>query len=200
MNSLKNHGDKYSENSTGNTRRFGKPRRETTPRKPATTPPPTRSSQPQENINPRKPPSRPQPQAYHQRIEREPQTLKSPRTSTPRPIYREERAEEAKPKPVGNTCSPACPLFRCEKRALMIKLVDGKPQTYCAWVNDACISFKCQYAFCSQRYLLPDGKCSAALRSDKKEDAFLKELENLKEEGHLKSLLNRKGLGKDLLY
>lgn len=122
----------------------------------------------------------------------------------PKPAYREPRprAEELKPTPIGNMCTPTCPLFRCDKRALMIKLVNGKPQAFCTWVNDVCIGYKCRYVFCSQRYLLPDGKCAAVFKSDKKEeeDTFLKELESIKEDNRLRTLLGRKGLGKDMFY
>ncbi|MEM4788730.1 MAG: hypothetical protein QXM55_00305 [Ignisphaera sp.] len=197
---MKSNSDKSTDSSINAIHRHRKPQRESPHREKTPITSSARSQQQQESSNPRRSSGRPQTQASYQRIERRVPTQKMPRVPTPKPIYREERVEEAKPKPVGNMCSPSCPLFRCEKRALMIKLVDGKPQTFCTWVNDVCISYKCQYAFCSQRYLLPDGKCSAVLRSDKKEDAFLKELENLKDEGHLKSLLSRKGLGKDLLY
>lgn len=123
--------------------------------------------------------------------------------SPPRPPYREPRAkaEELKPTPIGTTCTPTCPLFRCDKRALIIKLVDGKPQAFCTWVNDVCIGYRCQYAFCAQRYLLPDGKCAAVLKSGKEEeDSFLKELESSEEEDKLLSLLGKKGLSRDVLY
>jgi len=132
------------------------------------------------------------------------QRRESPPSSTSaRHQYREERrfGEEQKPMPSDGMCNTLCPLFRCEKRALIKKLVDGKPQAFCMWVNDTCIGYKCQYAMCAQRNLLPDGKCSAALRSDRsREDAFMKELESSKDDDLLKSLLNRKGIKKDLLY
>lgn len=118
----------------------------------------------------------------------------------PKPPYREQHIEH-KPEPIGNMCNPVCPLFRCAKKALMVKLVDGKPIAFCTWVNDTCISYRCQYASCFQRYLLPDGKCTAAIRSHgSKEDAFIKELEELKDDKSLKNLLSRKKFGRDLLY
>lgn len=117
------------------------------------------------------------------------------------PRYREEKQQELKPMPIGNMCNAVCPLFRCTKRVLTIKLINGKPNAFCTWVNDTCISYKCQYASCFQRYLLPDGKCTAASRSSiSKEDMFIKELEKSDDDKSLKTLLSRKGFGKDLLY
>lgn len=114
---------------------------------------------------------------------------------------REERHVEPKPMPLGAMCNPVCPLFRCAKKVLMVKLISGKPTAFCVWVNDVCISHKCQYASCSQRHLLPDGKCAAVIRgSTRKEDAFIKELEQQEDVTVLKNLLSRKGFGKDLIY
>jgi hypothetical protein len=110
-----------------------------------------------------------------------------------------ERHHEPIPKPLGTQCNPSCPLFRCAKRALMVKLVNGKPVAWCSWVNDVCIIHKCQYASCTARYLLPDGRCLAALKtSDKGEDEFMRELEKRETRESLKSLLSRRGLRKDL--
>jgi hypothetical protein len=131
-----------------------------------------------------------------------------------RPVKREERASRAQqpppehiaeqhdrltPKPIDTMCNPVCPLFRCTKKALIIKLVSGKPTPWCTWVNDTCIGYKCQYASCSARYMLPDGRCVAALKTrEKEEDEFLKELEKEKEMSSLKNVLSRRGLSKDL--
>ncbi len=117
-----------------------------------------------------------------------------------RESYRgKEKAEEAIPKPIGVMCSPLCPLFKCSKRTLIINLINGKPTTYCNWVNDNCIGYKCQYAMCVTRYLLPDGKCLSAIKTEQKnEDEFIKELENRKGNNSLKSLLSRRGLHKNL--
>uniref|UniRef100_A0A7J2U1W1 Uncharacterized protein n=1 Tax=Ignisphaera aggregans TaxID=334771 RepID=A0A7J2U1W1_9CREN len=110
-----------------------------------------------------------------------------------------ERYQEPTPKPIGTYCNPACPLFRCAKKALIIKLVNGRPVAWCTWVNDVCIVHKCQYASCAARYLLPDGRCLAVLKSsDKGEDEFMKELEEVKTKENLKNLLSRRGLRKDL--
>ncbi|MEM4794856.1 MAG: hypothetical protein QW111_03045 [Ignisphaera sp.] len=112
-----------------------------------------------------------------------------------------EERKDVQPKPVNGMCNPMCPLFRCTKKALMVKLINGKPTAFCTWVNDTCISYKCQYSSCSQRYLLPDGKCLAATKSDtQKEDMFLKELERSEDNKNLKNLLSRKGFGKDLVF
>ena len=116
-------------------------------------------------------------------------------------LSHEDRRAEQKPMPNGNMCSATCPLFRCAKKSLMVKLVDGKPKAFCIWVNDMCIGYRCQYALCFNRYLLPDGKCSAVTRSTApKEDMFMEELKKSAEDKDLEIILSRKGLGKDLLY
>lgn len=124
-----------------------------------------------------------------------------PQQTRPTQTVREERYAELRPTPIGDMCSPTCSLFRCGKRALMVKLISGKPSAFCTWVNDSCIGYKCQYASCFQRYLLPNGKCMAVTKGEtQKEDTFMKELERLESDDSLKNLLSRKGLGKDLLY
>lgn len=118
------------------------------------------------------------------------------RVQRPQPA---ERQQEPTPKPLGAHCNPTCPLFRCAKRALIVKLVSGKPVAWCTWVNDACIVNKCQYASCATRYLLPDGRCLATVKSGNRgEDEFMKELEKAETKENLKSLLSRRGLRKDL--
>ncbi len=120
------------------------------------------------------------------------------RSEEGRHIERKEQME-AVPKPVGDMCSQACQLFRCGKKALIMKLVNGKPVAYCSWVNDVCIGYKCQYASCVARYLLPNGKCLVATKNiEKNEDEFLKELEKEDNKKSLRSLLSRRGIHKDL--
>jgi len=81
----------------------------------------------------------------------------------------------------------------------MIKLEDGKPKPYCTWAGDICIGHTCQYASCSARYLLPDGRCLAAIRSrERKSDSFEEEIEKEVKSTKFKSLLSRRGLNKDL--
>ncbi|MCS7111947.1 MAG: hypothetical protein N3D82_03530 [Ignisphaera sp.] len=125
---------------------------------------------------------------------------KYPRHREKRDAYRgRERIEETAPKPIGSMCSPSCPLFKCSKRVLIVNLINGKPTPYCSWVNDNCIGYKCQYAMCTVRYLLPDGKCLSAIRTEpKSEDEFIKELESRESSTSLKSLLSRRGIRKDL--
>jgi len=131
---------------------------------------------------------------FHHRGGYRPQPRKEESRYTERREY-----VEAVPKPIGDMCAPTCPLFRCGKKALMIKLVNGKPVAYCNWVNDTCIGYKCQYASCATRYLLPNGKCLAVIKTvEKSEDEFLKELEKEDNRKNLKSLLSRRGIRKDL--
>ncbi|MCD6209264.1 MAG: hypothetical protein DRJ46_03805 [Thermoprotei archaeon] len=59
-------------------------------------------------------------------------------------------------------CTPICPFraFYCLKKALRIRRGrDGRLIAWCEWVNDECIGYKCQYASCTRRALLPDGTC-----------------------------------------
>jgi len=110
--------------------------------------------------------------------------------------------QEEKPAPINGMCVPSCPLFECAKRSLVVKLVDGKPAPWCMWVDGPCIGYKCQYASCRLRYLLPDGRCLAALkeRSESKMDEF--EIELSKQASHpqsLKNLMLKRGLKKDLI-
>lgn len=109
---------------------------------------------------------------------------------------------EERPRPIGDRCNAACPLFRCGKRALMVRLVDGKPSPWCTWVNDTCIGYRCQYASCHWKRLLPEGRCLAAseVKEQRREgDEFLRELEKVNvEDSTIKSLLHRRGLRKDL--
>ncbi len=96
------------------------------------------------------------------------------------------RDREATPKPIGDKCNPACPFFRCSQNALMFtkKYVKGRVITtvMCRLVGDKCIGYNCQYAYCQKRYLLPDGRCSWALRKEEKEEDFLSDLEREEKE------------------
>ena len=113
---------------------------------------------------------------------------------------RRERREPT-PKPIGDKCNPACPFFRCSQNALMFtkKYVRGRVVTavMCRLVGDRCIGYNCQYAYCQKRYLLPDGRCSWALKKDEKEEDFLKDLE--REEKEFKKL-GKKVKGFDDFY
>jgi len=107
----------------------------------------------------------------------------------------------AEPRPEGDRCSPTCPLFVCTKRALMIKLENGKPVAYCLWANDKCIGPTCQYASCKLHSQLPDGRCAQALRKlrAQKGPTLEEELESLsRTTSSVRSLISRRGLDKDL--
>lgn len=111
-------------------------------------------------------------------------------------------AQEEKPTPINGMCVPSCPLFECAKRALVVKLVEGKPTPWCTWVDGPCIGYKCQYASCRLRYLLPDGRCLAPLkeRSESKMDEFETELsKQASRPQSLKNLMLKRGLKKDLI-
>ncbi|MCD6408794.1 MAG: hypothetical protein J7L98_00410 [Candidatus Verstraetearchaeota archaeon] len=83
-------------------------------------------------------------------------------------------------------CTPTCPFFRCGQKALVKpgfgrekfgkdQFRRGGPRSFsrhqevkepwCMWTNDVCIGYKCSYAFCEKRALLPDGTCSLEART-----------------------------------
>ena len=107
---------------------------------------------------------------------------------------------EAKPSPRGEHCDPSCPLFRCAKNALMLKLENGKVVAYCSWVGDNCIVASCQYASCAAKNMLPDGRCLHALRGRERKtsDSFEAEIERELEMTRIKGILTRRGFGRDL--
>jgi len=110
--------------------------------------------------------------------------------------------QEERPAPINGMCVPSCPLFECAKRALVVRLVDGKPTPWCTWVDGPCIGYKCQYASCRLRYLLPDGRCLAPLkeRSEGKMDEFEAELsKQARQPQNLKNLMLKRGLKKDFM-
>jgi hypothetical protein len=112
---------------------------------------------------------------------------------------RDEKTSMETPRPIGVMCNTSCPLFKCSKRSLIVKLINGKPTSYCNWVNDVCIGYKCQYAMCVSRYLLPDGKCLSVIKTESKsEDEFMKDLESRRSDSSLKNILSRRGIRKDL--
>jgi len=99
---------------------------------------------------------------YHDRDSRRDQRRVSYRKS--REKYRHfPRERELKPVPINGKCNPLCPFFRCGKGALTIKPgKGGSIKAFCRWVNDDCIGYKCQFAYCFRRALLPDGTCTLA--------------------------------------
>jgi len=83
---------------------------------------------------------------------------------------------------------------------LVLKLENGQVVPYCNWVGDRCIGPSCQYASCSARAMLPDGRCQHALKKERKEPSFEEEIEMLAKakSDQIRGLLSRRGLGKDL--
>jgi len=70
------------------------------------------------------------------------------------------REREKQPQPVGERCSPLCPLFWCEKRAYTLRRSREGLRVFCTWIGDECIGPSCQYATCKGHYmLLPEGLC-----------------------------------------
>ncbi len=115
---------------------------------------------------------------------------------------REPRAthRRAEPAPEGDRCSPVCPLFVCSKRALIVKLENGRPIAYCSWAGDRCIGATCQYASCKLHSQLPDGRCAQALRRHQHHaPSFEEDLESSSRAStSVRSLISRRGLDKDL--
>ncbi|HIQ03177.1 MAG TPA: hypothetical protein EYH40_02015 [Desulfurococcales archaeon] len=112
------------------------------------------------------------------------------------------RPQQFKPQPKDGKCNPLCSLFRCGKRSLVYttRYYRGKPRkvAFCRWVGDYCKGYECQYAYCEKRALLPDGKCSFAIKGPRKKD-MLEEIAELSLEEHVKTLITRK-IGKKDLY
>ena len=92
------------------------------------------------------------------------------------------------PRPVGEMCSPTCPFFRCSQNALMYtkKYSHGRMITVvmCRLVGDRCIGYRCQYAYCEKKYLLPDGRCAWALKKKEGEsdEDFLRDIKEEEKE------------------
>ena len=113
----------------------------------------------------------------------------------PRPTPR----RELKPMPINKKCNPLCPFFRCGKRALIIqtKYIKGHNQKipFCSWIGDTCISHQCQYAYCTEKALLPDGTCAFVVREEqqkKKKTDMLEEIAREDLEEPVKKILTRK--------
>ena len=93
-------------------------------------------------------------------------------------------------------CTPICPLraFYCIKKALVIRRGRSGLEAWCAWINDTCIGYKCQYSTCNRRALLPDGTCALLSKRKKErvvpieEEAKRLEAEYSKLRGKLKRL------------
>jgi len=57
-------------------------------------------------------------------------------------------------------CNPQCRYFRCGRKQLDFR----RNPPWCNWVNSPCTGYKCNYAYCVQRKLLPDGRCALFVR------------------------------------
>lgn len=110
---------------------------------------------------------------------------------------------EAKPLPIGSMCNPLCPFFKCAKAALVYgsRVIKGRPQkvAYCRWVGDVCLGYKCQFAMCERKALLPNGKCAYAIRFEDKSEEMFKEIEKSEFDTKLKSILSRRVGRKDVM-
>jgi hypothetical protein len=98
----------------------------------------------------------------------------------PRREFRGREYAEPEPKPIGNSCNNLCPLFKCAKAALVYstKVVKGFTQkvAMCRLTGDQCIGYKCQFAYCERKALLPNGNCAFTIKFKDSED-FFNELE-----------------------
>ena len=57
-------------------------------------------------------------------------------------------------------CNPQCRYFRCGRKILDFR----RNPPWCNWVNSPCTGYKCNYAYCVQKKLLPDGRCALFVR------------------------------------
>ncbi|MCE4625254.1 MAG: hypothetical protein F7C35_05240 [Desulfurococcales archaeon] len=112
---------------------------------------------------------------YERRRGRGPRGPRRPRGPSE---YRGHR--ELRPRPLGDKCNPLCPFFRCTKNALRIKTeyFRGRPMkvAYCEWIGDKCIGASCKFAACERNAMLPDGRCSFAIRRRAPQKDFEEEL------------------------
>ncbi|MEM0355972.1 MAG: hypothetical protein QXT88_04780 [Desulfurococcaceae archaeon] len=71
------------------------------------------------------------------------------------------------PTPIGDNCSPSCPLFKCTNNSLVMvnKTYRGKvvKEPYCRMTGSKCIGYECRFAGCRINALLPNGKCAKAV-------------------------------------
>ncbi|MCX8184474.1 MAG: hypothetical protein RMI56_06335 [Sulfolobales archaeon] len=109
--------------------------------------------------------------------------------------------ELAEPKPLGNMCNNLCPLFRCAKNALVLstKVIKGYTQkvAMCRLTGDQCIGYRCQFAYCDRKALLPNGNCAFTVKFKDSEE-FFTELER-EELGFLsKSRFTKKSSRRDI--
>ncbi len=77
------------------------------------------------------------------------------------------KPRRASPMPIGDKCTPLCPLFRCTRGALVIvnKSYRGRviEEAYCRLSGGKCVGAECKFASCKINALLPDGRCAKAL-------------------------------------
>jgi len=91
---------------------------------------------------------------------------------------------------------PACPEFKCLKKALRLARRGSTVTAICALTGDPCIGHKCQFASCSAHALTPEGKClKEAFVEAGPETDIVKEAKKLeKETEKIKSMLKKIGL------
>ncbi len=120
-------------------------------------------------------------------------------------FYKEEikqgKKEELKPMPIGDKCNQLCPFFKCSKNALVAvnKVVKGHVQkaAMCRWIGDVCLGYKCQFAFCDRKALLPDGRCAFSIKFKESEEEYIKELDKSDIDSKIKNILAKRTGRKD---
>ncbi len=112
------------------------------------------------------------------------------------------RTEKTAKKPSKKQCSPLCPYFKCAKNALVIatRFYRGKPRkvAICRWTGDLCIGYRCQYAYCVKRAMLPDGTCGLEAREVRFRD-LLEDIEKEEFGRDVKDILTKRFGRKDML-
>jgi hypothetical protein len=63
-------------------------------------------------------------------------------------------------------CNPLCRYFRCGRKDLDFK----RNPPWCGWVNSPCVGYRCNYALCIQKKLLPDGRCALFVKRKTEEE------------------------------
>ncbi len=69
------------------------------------------------------------------------------------------RAAQRKPEAEKMCVGPACPEFKCLKKALKLVRKGKTAVAICNLTGDQCIGYKCQFASCTAHALTPEGRC-----------------------------------------
>ncbi len=107
------------------------------------------------------------------------------------------KAAQKKPDKMEKMCvGPACPEFRCLKKALRLVRRGNTALAICSLTGDQCIGYKCQFASCTAHALTPEGKCLREAFTEAGPEAdIIKEAKKLEKDAEkIRSKLKKIGL------